>query len=357
MQSVNAVVGETNDGYLNDIRDCAVRDVDVERAIEDAENGPVVEGSVGAGTGTSLFGFKGGIGTSSRVIPDDLGGFSVGALVQTNFGGILMVDGLAVGEAMGRVPYRDDREAAGGSCMIVLATDAPLSPRNLERMAKRAVLGLARTGSFMHNGSGDFVIAFSTANAVPYEADGATREDVLLANDAVSPLFLATVEAVEEAVLNSLVTATTVTGYQGHTREAFPLQVLRSNCSDQRRTQEEIMGQEDHDKRIDYIELPTTDIEAAKAFYSGVFGWTTQDWGPDYSSFEDGRLDGWVPERGRGGVGRSAGGDVCAGSGGTVAAVRSHGGTIVKEIFSFPGGRRFHFEDPSGNELAVWSDK
>ena len=355
VQSVNAVVGETNDGYLNDIRNCAVRDVDVERAIEDAESGPVLEGSVGAGTGTSLFGFKGGIGTSSRVLPEDLGGFTVGALVQTNFGGVLTVDGLAVGEAMGRVPYRDDGKAAGGSCMIVLATDAPLSPRNLERMAKRAVLGLARTGSFMHNGSGDFIIAFSTANSVPYEAAGVIREDALLANDGVSPLFLATVEAVEEAVLNSLVTATSVTGYRGHTREAFPLEVLREMQQSKTR-QEETMGQEEHDKRIDYIELPTIDIAVAKAFYTGVFGWKTQDWGPDYSSFEDGRL--------AGGFRKEA--EVVPGGPLVVlyvvdleaaeASVRSHGGTIAKEIFNFPGGRRFHFEDPSGNELAVWSD-
>ncbi len=353
VRSVNAVVGETNDGWLNDIRRCVIRPQDVILAIEEARPGPVAEGSVGAGTGTSLFGWKGGIGTSSRVLPESLGGYTVGALVQSNFGGILMIDGLQVGEAMGRVPYRESAEESGGSCMIVLATDAPLSTRNLERLAKRAALGLARTGSYLDNGSGDFVIAFSTASRVPFDPPQATRDERTLENDAVSPLFLATVEAVEEAVLNSLFTATSVTGRDGHTREAFPLEIVREMIV----SREGTVAQEEHDKRIDYIELPTTDIEAAKAFYSGVFGWTTQDWGPDYSSFEDGRLNGGFRKEAeveRGGplvvvyaVDLEA----------VEASVRAHGGTVVKEIFSFPGGRRFHFTDPSGNELAVWSDK
>jgi D-aminopeptidase len=356
VRSVNAVVGETNDGYLNDIRRCAIRDVDVERAIEDAEGGVVREGSVGAGTGTAAFGWKGGIGTSSRVLPESLGGFTVGALVQSNFGGVLTIDGMRVGEALGRYSYSDHVEAAGGSCMIVLATDAPLSPRNLERMAARAVMGLARTGSFMHNGSGDFVIAFSTQNRVPYEAEYATRGDEILANDFTSPLFLATVEAVEEAVLNSLLKATTVTGFRDNTLEAFPVDFLKEMI--QPEVIEEVsMGQEEHDKRLDYIELPSTDIEASKAFYSGVFGWSMQDWGPDYASFEDGRLTGGFRKEAevmRGGplvvmyaVDLEA----------VEAAVRANGGEIAQEIFSFPGGRRFHFTDPSGNELAVWSDK
>ncbi len=353
VRSVNAVVGETNDGWLNDIRTCAIRPLDVILAIEEAQPGPVAEGSVGAGTGTSLFGWKGGIGTSSRVLPESVGGYTVGALVQSNFGGVLVIDGLPVGEEMGRVPFRDPEEGSGGSCMIVLATDAPLSARNLERVAKRAALGLARTGSYLDNGSGDFVIAFSTASRVPYDPPQATRDETTLDNEAVSPLFLATVEAVEEAVLNSLFRATTVTGRDGHTREAFPIEIVEEMI----RAREGTMGQEEHDKRIDYIELPTTDIEAAKAFYSGVFGWTTQDWGPDYSSFADGRLNG--------GFRKEA--DVVSGGPLVVlyavdleaveAAVRSHGGTVVKEIFSFPGGRRFHFTDPSGNELAVWSDE
>jgi len=355
--SVNAVVGETNDGWLNDIRRCAIRDVDVERAIEDAEGGPVAEGSVGAGAGTSAFGWKGGIGTASRLLPESLGGFTVGALVQSNFGGVLTIDGMRVGEALGRYSFRDQAAPEGGSCMIVLATDAPLSPRNLERMASRAVMGLARTGSFMANGSGDFVIAFSTRNELAFEDVHATRSDELLNNDFTSPLFLATVEAVEEAVLNSLLKATTVTGYQGHTREAFPVDALRSMLHDETNG-EAGMGQEEHDRRIDYVEFATTDIGVAKAFYSAVFGWSMEDWGPEYTSFADGRLAGGF---------RKA--DAVAKGGGVLvviyavdleavaAAVKANGGTIVEEIFSFPGGRRFHFTDPSGNELAVWSER
>jgi D-aminopeptidase len=238
VRSVNAVVGETNDSYLNDIRHCVVTSGDVAGAIEGARGGPVEEGSVGAGTGTSAFGWKGGIGTSSRVLPRSLGGYTVGALVQSNFGGILTIDGLRVGERLGRYAFREEIEGDGnsgavggpgadGSCMIVLATDAPVSPRSLERMARRAVLGLARTGSFMHHGSGDFVIAFSTRNAEPYDKPGPTATVELLYGDYVSPLFLATVEAVEEAVLNSVLRATTVTGHEGHTMQAFPVAELR----------------------------------------------------------------------------------------------------------------------------------
>jgi D-aminopeptidase len=357
VRSVNAVVGETNDGWLNDIRRCAIRDVDVERAIEGAEGGPVAEGSVGAGTGTSAFGWKGGIGTASRLLPGSLGGYTVGALVQSNFGGVLTIDGLRVGEALGQYSFHGVVEDSGGSCMIILATDAPLSPRNLERMASRAVMGLARTGSFMANGSGDFVIAFSTRNELLFEDEHATRSDELLNDDFTSPLFLATVEAVEEAVLNSLLRATTVTGYEGHTREAFPVGVLHEMLH-REVTEEESMGQEEHDKRIDYVEFATTDIEGSKAFYSAVFGWSMEDWGPDYTSFGDGRLAGGFQKV-----------DAVAEGGGVLvviyavdleavaAAVKANGGEIVEEIFSFPGGRRFHFTDPSGNELAVWSDK
>ncbi|MFB6273417.1 MAG: P1 family peptidase [Salinibacter sp.] len=234
VQSVNAVVGETNDGYLNDIRGQHVTEADVIAAIESASGGPVEEGSVGAGTGTSALGWKGGIGTSSRRIPDDYGGYTVGALVQANYGGILRIDGVPVGRRLGRYDFQsvatgDSTASTGpgdeGSCMIVLATDAPLSPRNLERMAKRAMLGLARTGSYSSNGSGDFVIAFSTQNRRTGEQ--APRPDSLLPNDRMSPLFLATVEAVEEAVYNALTTATTVTGRDGHTQEALPLDRLR----------------------------------------------------------------------------------------------------------------------------------
>lgn len=237
VRSVNAIVGETNDGYLNDIRGLHVTHEDVYAAIDNAKTGPVAEGSVGAGTGTRCFGFKGGIGTSSRVLPDDLGGYTVGALVQSNFGGILTIDGHRIGEQLGQYSFqrqieanrsRDENIDSGdGSCMIVIATDAPLSSRNLERIARRAVLGLARTGSFMSNGSGDFVIAFSTRNQKPYGPRARTREIEIVENDYMSPLFLATVEAVEEAVYNSLTRATSITGHEGHTTEAIPIDRLK----------------------------------------------------------------------------------------------------------------------------------
>jgi D-aminopeptidase len=232
VRSVNAVVGETNDGFLNDIRARPVTAADVRAAIAAAAPGPVEEGSVGAGTGTMAFGWKGGIGTSSRVLPGSLGGWTVGALVQSNFGGVLTIDGAPVGERLGR--YSFSEQVAGdvgnrgdGSCMIVLATDAPLSARNLERLAQRAILGLARTGSFLSNGSGDFVIAFSTRNRIPYEPKERTQTVEEVHNDAMSPLFLAAVEAVEEAVYNSLLKAAGVTGHQGHAGEAIPIGKLR----------------------------------------------------------------------------------------------------------------------------------
>jgi len=240
VRSVNAVVGETNDGWLNDIRGLHVRRQDVYAAIEAAEAGPVEEGSVGAGTGTSALGWKGGIGTASRRLPEGLGGWTVGALVQSNFGGVLTIDGVRVGEALGRYSFQEHLEpvaegtgqtqpeaADEGSCMIVLATDAPLGSRNLERLAKRAVLGLARTGSFMSNGTGDFVIAFSTADRIPHGAHEPLAVE-RLPNARMSPLFLAAVEAVEEAVYNSLTRATTVRGRDGHVREALPLGALRA---------------------------------------------------------------------------------------------------------------------------------
>jgi D-aminopeptidase len=238
VRSVNAVVGETNDGYLNDIRARPVTAADVRAAITSAASGPVEEGSVGAGTGTMALGWKGGIGTASRVLPASLGGYTVGALVQTNYGGVLTIDGLRVGERLGRHSFRDDVRKADrgdGSCMIVLATDAPLSDRNLERLADRAFLGLARTGSFLANGSGDFAIAFSTRNLVPFEPKERVRAAEELHNDAMSPLFLATVEAVEEAVYNSLTRATDVTGHQGHKGEALPIGELRKLLAERRR--------------------------------------------------------------------------------------------------------------------------
>jgi len=227
--SVNAVVGETNDGFLNDIRATAVSEEDVIAAIKSARAGAVEEGSVGAGTGTVCFGFKGGIGTASRKLPAELGGWAVGVLVQTNFGGILTINGAPVGRELGIFLYSEYAPKAetinegDGSCMIVIATDAPLCPRNLERLAKRAMLGLARTGSFMSNGSGDYAIAFSTAYRIPHGVKGTEPVPPLVTNDSMSPLFLATVEATEEAVMNSLFTAQTINGFQGRTVEALPV--------------------------------------------------------------------------------------------------------------------------------------
>jgi D-aminopeptidase len=231
-RSVNPVVGETNDGLLNDIRARPVRREHVLRAIEEARGGVVEEGSVGAGTGTVAFGWKGGIGTSSRRLPPTLGGYTVGVLVQTNFGGVLQVLGAPIGRELGRYYLKDelDRGDADGSIMIVVATDAPLESRNLERLAGRAVLGLARTGSPMTNGSGDYVIAFSTAATVRRtpERRGALHTLESLPNDLVSPLFEAVVEATEEAIYDSLFRATTVEGHRG-TAEALPLEpVLES---------------------------------------------------------------------------------------------------------------------------------
>ncbi|HYG64786.1 MAG TPA: P1 family peptidase [Thermoanaerobaculia bacterium] len=239
VRSVNAVVGETNDGFLNDIRARPVTAADVRAAIMAAKTGAVEEGSVGAGTGTMALGWKGGIGTASRVLPASLGGYTVGALVQTNYGGVLTIDGVPVGERQGRFYFRDDvRKEPGdrgdGSCMIVLATDAPLSDRNLERLANRAFLGLARTGSFLSNGSGDFAIAFSTRNSIPFEPKERVRQVEELHNDATSPLFLAAVEAVEEAVYNSLTRATDVTGHEGHKGEAIPIEELRKLLAERR---------------------------------------------------------------------------------------------------------------------------
>lgn len=226
-RSVNALVGETNDGTLNDIRARPVRPEDVVRAIREASSGAVDEGSVGAGAGTIAFGWKGGIGTSSRTIPTALGGYTVGVLVQSNFGGVLQVLGAPVGQELDQYYLRNqlDRGDADGSIMIVVATDAPLDSRNLERLAARAILGLSRTGSPMTNGSGDYVIAFSTAESVRRtpERRGALHDVALLPNDLVSPLFQAAVEATEEAILNSLFRATRVEGHRG-TAEALPVE-------------------------------------------------------------------------------------------------------------------------------------
>ena len=224
--SVNAVVGETNDGILNDIRGRHVTKQHVLDALAGCAPGPVAEGCVGAGMGTQAFGWKGGIGTSSRVLPGGLGGYTLGALVQTNYGGVLTIAGAPVGRALGRYYLKDrlDDRGGDGSMMIVLATDAPLSDRNLARLARRAFLGIARTGSSMANGSGDYAIAFSTAESVrrtPARRQGAASYEEL-PNDAMSPLFQAVTEAVEEAVYNAMLQAVTVTGHEGRTLEAIP---------------------------------------------------------------------------------------------------------------------------------------
>jgi D-aminopeptidase len=248
VQSVNPLIGETNDGSLNDIRGRHVTRDDVLSAIKNAKSGAVEEGAVGAGTGTIAFGFKGGIGSSSRKLPASLGGYTVGVLVQTNFGGVLTIAGAPVGQELGRYylkqeldrakesksptggrgPNAPGSDVADGSVIIVIATDAPLDARNLRRMAARSMMGLARTGSAASNGSGDYAIAFSTALETRIRARSATenaytlRDVKLVSNDGMSPLFLAVIEATEEAVYNSLFRATTSTG-RGRTVEALPI--------------------------------------------------------------------------------------------------------------------------------------
>ncbi|MEO6906229.1 MAG: P1 family peptidase [Ginsengibacter sp.] len=226
VRSVNAVVGETNDGYLNDIRGRHVTAKDVLSAINNAKGGAIEEGNVGAGTGTVCFGFKGGIGTASRKLPESLGGFTIGVLVQTNFGGVLQIDGVPVGEELGKFSFsRELIKKADGSCMIVVATNAPLDHRNLMRLAQRAILGMGKTGGIESNGSGDYVIAFSTADSlrVPYNESQKILNNSLLSNDAMTPLFMATIEATEEAIINSLFAAKTMSGVDGHIVESLPL--------------------------------------------------------------------------------------------------------------------------------------
>jgi D-aminopeptidase len=226
VQSVNAVVGETNDGYLNDIRGRHVTEAQVLEAIKSAQMGPVAEGNVGAGTGTVCFGFKGGIGTASRKLPATLGGFTVGVLVQTNFGGVLQINGAPVGQELKQFYLSQQvKDKPDGSCMIVVATDAPVDARNLERIAKRAIMGLAKTGGIASNGSGDFVLAFSTHPGlrIPHTTEAKTQSVSLLRNDDMSPLFMATIEATEEAIINSLFKAETMTGKDQHQVSALPL--------------------------------------------------------------------------------------------------------------------------------------
>ncbi len=226
VQSVNAVVGETNDGYLNDIRGRHLTEAHVLEALRQAKEGPVEEGNVGAGTGTVCFGFKGGIGTSSRQLPATLGGYTVGVLVQSNFGGVLQLAGAPVGKALNQYFLSQHlKDDADGSCMIVIATDAPVDARNLERMAKRAMMGLSKTGGIASNGSGDYVIAFSTHKEVrvPHTSTQKTQAFTLLRNDEMSPLFMAVIEATEEAIINSLLKAETLQGKEGRTVQALPL--------------------------------------------------------------------------------------------------------------------------------------
>jgi len=227
VRSVNALVGETNDGGLNDIRGRHVTREHVLAAIAAARSGPVAEGSVGAGAGTRCYGWKGGIGTSSRVLPRQRGGYTLGVLVQTNFGGVLTMGGAPVGKELGRYPSSPPAAPGDGSCMIVVATDAPLESRDLRRLAARALFGLARTGSSYSHGSGDFAIAFSTAAGLQVRfGEREPRLRVLLPSEGVSPLFQAALEATEEAVYNSLLRATTVTSRYG-TAEAIPIDRLK----------------------------------------------------------------------------------------------------------------------------------
>ena len=232
VRSINPVVGETNDGWLNDIRGRHVKATDVVRALESARGGRVEEGTVGAGTGTVAFGWKGGIGTSSRVLPAKNGAYTVGVLVQANFGGNLTIASVPVYREL--QPPRpqsgarsEKRDSADGSCMMLVATDAPIDARQLQRVAKRAIFGLARSGSSGSNGSGDFVIAFSTTTTIPTQAGAANHFAAgKLSEEALSPLFEAVAEATEEAIDNSLLQATTVKGRDGHVIEALPLDKL-----------------------------------------------------------------------------------------------------------------------------------
>ena len=239
VQSVNPLVAETNDGFLNDIRSRPITREDVFNAIKSAAAGPMAEGSVGAGTGTVAFGWKGGIGTSSRKLPESLGGYTVGVLVQSNFGGVLSIDGVPVGVELGKYYLKDavskhkypvatapGSDLADGSIIIVIATDAPLDHRQLKRLAERSMYGLARTGSSMTNGSGDYAITFSTKNRI--NASDKTRSIQVVGNDSMSPIFQAVIEATEEAIINSILKATTVTGREKRTVEAISIDQVKT---------------------------------------------------------------------------------------------------------------------------------
>jgi D-aminopeptidase len=225
VRSVNPLVGETNDGYLNDIRGRHVKQKHVLDAIINAKSGPVAEGNIGAGTGTVCFGYKGGIGTASRLVPKKFGGYTIGVLVQSNFGGVLEINGVPIAKELDNYP-KTFRYDVDGSCMIVIMTDAPLDARNLERMAKRAMLGLAKTGGIASNGSGDYVIAVSSAgqNRISNTSSAIVQKTETLRNEAISPLFLATIEATEEAIVNSLFAGRTTTGHNGNHIEGLPIE-------------------------------------------------------------------------------------------------------------------------------------
>jgi D-aminopeptidase len=239
VRSVNPVVGETNDGFLNDIRGFHVKKDHVLDALHSATSGPVAEGSVGAGTGTVCFGWKGGIGTSSRVLPDKLGEYTVGVLVQTNFGGILQMAGVPLGKELGKSYLKDESrygEKEKGSCMIVVALDTPVDARQLQRIARRALIALGITGSSMSHGSGDYVIAFSTTRIMKSTKDSPRLEpSTRLRDEDLSPIFQAVVEATEEAIYNSLLKATTVSGVDGHTVEALPIEKVKEVLKKYRR--------------------------------------------------------------------------------------------------------------------------
>lgn len=224
IHSINSIVGETNDGWLNDIRGRHVKERHVLYAINNAKSGKIEEGDVGAGTGTICFQYKGGIGTSSRVIPKALGGYTVGVLVQTNYGGVLQINGVPIAKEFDNYPRHYSYDV-DGSCMIVVMTDAPLSSRNLERLAKRAMMGLAKTGGIASNGSGDYVIAVSTAkdNFIPHNKESLYIETKELKNKAITPLFLAVIEATEEAIVNSLFAAKTMSGRKNHKIKSIPI--------------------------------------------------------------------------------------------------------------------------------------
>ena len=236
VRSVNAVVGETNDGGLNKIQQRYVTPQIVLEALSKAKPGPVEQGCVGAGTGTVAFNFKGGIGTSSRVLPKSLGGYTIGVIVQSNYGGILEIDGVQVGQKLNEYSFKNhvipQANTADGSCMMVVITDAPIDARNLERVAKRAMMGLAKTGGIASNGSGDYVIALSVAPENLIKDGEKMHTQTLLDNGEMSSIFAATIEATAEALWNSMFMAETTKGYKGKVVEALPVEKVLEMLKD-----------------------------------------------------------------------------------------------------------------------------